>query len=167
VRNGGHLAVTKMIGKEAFSALALVGRHVRVASGVDVQALHARADRREQCQGVAAGDQLVVPLHDQLHRHGDAGRVVDQALLAHQAQHGGGDPRLARDQGHADGRAQGEPDEADRPWGAAVGLQGAEHRAPLQDRLSGDLDVQPGDRGRRCAPGHVGGQCGENGGELR
>ncbi len=36
MRNGGHLAVATMIGKEEFSALALVGRDVRVASGVDV-----------------------------------------------------------------------------------------------------------------------------------
>jgi hypothetical protein len=122
VRDCGHLAVAEMIGEEAFSAGALKGRHVRVASGVDVQALLARADRREQRQGVVAADHLVVPLHDQLHRHGDAGGVVDQAVLAHQAQHGGGDPRLAGDQGYADGRAQGEPDEADRRWGVAVGL---------------------------------------------
>lgn len=88
-----------------------------MASGVDVQALLTRADRREQGQGVVAGDQLVVPLHDQLYRHGDAGGVVGQAVVAHQAQHGGGDPRLIGDQGHADTRAKGE---ADRRWGVAV-----------------------------------------------
>jgi len=34
VRDGVHLAVAEMIGEEAFSALALEGRHLRVASGV-------------------------------------------------------------------------------------------------------------------------------------
>jgi len=62
---------------------------------------------------------------------------------------------------------QGEPDEADRGWVVAVGLQAVEHRAPLRDRLGGDLGVQPGDRGRRCAPGHVGGHGVDAGRELR
>ena len=107
-----------------------------VPAGVGVQALLARGERVEQREARLPRHLLVVPLQQEQHRDGDAGRRRGQGFVARQAEHGGGDPRFRRGERHAGGAAHRHAPEAHRAVQAGLGLQPVQGGPPLGDSRS-------------------------------
>jgi hypothetical protein len=100
---------------------------------------------------------LVVPLDQELHRPGDLrGGLRQCVVVPEDAEHGGADSRLGRDQGYADRGAQVQPEVAHRSVGEIRQLlQGIERRLPFRDGALGQVEVVADhDRADRFAGRH-------------
>jgi hypothetical protein len=125
--------VDELTGEEALRALQLERGYARVVARVGVQLLLAGGEGIKQRQARLARHQLIVPLQQELDRDRDPGRRLGQGVVAHEAEDGGGNPRVGRHQRHADRAAQRHAPEPHRPAGAdAVKfLEGVQGGLPL------------------------------------
>ncbi len=105
-------------------------------------------DGVEQREAGLARHDLVVPLEQELHRDGDAGRGVGEGVVADETEDSGGDPGFGGDERHTDHAAQRHPPVphgSARPDAVEV-LESVQGGLPLGNGLGGTGGVVLGDQ---------------------
>src|SRR5215469_3701500 len=119
-------------GEEALRAVELKRGYVRVQTGIGVERLLRGREGVEERKGRLARNEFVIPLEQELDGNGDPRRSRSEVFVTREPEHGGGYPRLRRDERNSDCASQRHSPESDwsEPWALEFGKR-VKRGAPL------------------------------------